>query len=505
MKTTIQPVSSVEFDFVVEIPATELTPYIETKLKQLRPKVQMNGFRKGKVPAHLVKKLYGEAAAYEVVDKFVQDTYEEEVIENPEYKTIGRPQMTVFDYKLDGDLKSVIRFGVRPVFDLVSLEGQTISKLVNPVTDEDVEGQVEYLRTRESVLEADENPVGEKSVLKVDMTEINPETQEVLEDGRKETGATIVMNDPNLMPAFKDALLGKVIGDEVNVHVNTVEDHGDHSHEVKISWHVKILEIQARILPEIDEEFIKKVSFEQATNEQELRDQIREASSKQREQRSHELLEDKVVKKAVELHNFEVPSTLVSVFLDQFVKAFKDQMAERNQGQLPDWFDAQFNEAGYRESRYAEAERTAKWMLLRDALIEAHKIEATDEDLNAHFEEMAASFGGALTGEAIRGLYESNMAEQLDVEKEKILSRKAVMFLLAQATVVEKSRKDFEQEEKEEQSAEIQAQIGKVAAQLETEKSKENGDAEVIEDLEADLEALNMDLNEVQKDTEEAA
>ncbi|HRK75123.1 MAG TPA: trigger factor family protein, partial [Rhodothermales bacterium] len=202
MNTTITPVNSVEYDFVLEIPATELTPFIENKLRQVAKKATMPGFRPGKIPKQLVKKLYGEAAAFEVVDKFVKDTFEDEVSENPAYEAFGTPQMTVFEYAEGQDLKVVIRFGVYPKFELSTLEGVQVSRLVNPVTPEDVQGQIDYMLLRESTLEHSDEVAGEKSVLTTNMVELDAETNEVKVLGGNEENATIVMNDPNLLEVF---------------------------------------------------------------------------------------------------------------------------------------------------------------------------------------------------------------------------------------------------------------------------------------------------------------
>jgi trigger factor len=516
MQTNITSVNEVEFDFEITIPADELTPYIESKLKQFRPKVKMNGFRPGKVPAHIVKKMYGDAAALEVADKFVQDTYEEEVVENPEFDLLGRPSMTVFEYQYGTDLKAVIRFGVRPVFELKSLEGEKVSKLINAVTDEDVDTQIEYLRSRDSELVDDETGVvGEKSVLKADIQGLHPETKAPFADKLEEDG-TIVMNDPNLLPQFRDALLGKAKGDviEVSVAHNHAEGEGhDHEHHVDV-WEVTIKEVQTRILPDLDEAFIEKVSFGEAKNEEELRAKIREGSAATRDKRSREMLQNKLVDRVLKLHAFEVPNSILEVYLDSFVKEHLEETKKENGGSLPAHFSEQFNEQQYRDSRYMDALSAARWMAIREAIEKEHDLKVTKEDLDAHFEEMAAEMPGVFTGETLREMYETNFADGMKQIEGTVLTNKVLKVLENQATVVEKSRADFETEQAEEkaaqqaeQEARIQELIAQMQAEMEASKAasdvEEGADADGIEDAQF-VEITNDEQSGDQDETEEA-
>lgn len=490
MQTTITPVNSVEYDFEITIPASELTPYVDSKLKQLRPKVKMNGFRQGKVPKELVKKLYGESAAFEVADKFVQDTFEEEVVENPEYELVGRSKMIDFEFKYGEDLRSVIRFGVMPQFDLQSLEDEKVSKLVNPVTDEDVDSQIEYLRTREADKVASETGiVEEKSILTVDMQGLHPETGAEFPDRREEDGV-ITMNNPQLLDEFKEALLGKAKGDVVEVRVEHKHEHDDehahdHEHHTDV-WRITIKEVSDLVLPALDEAFIEKVSHGAAKTEQEMRDIIRETSGAERNKRSTERMHDKLIQRVINLHDFEVPSTLVDLYLDVFVKNFKDEVTQENQGRLPSDFENYFNEEMYRNGRAKQAADTAKWMLIRDRIVEDHKIEADEDSILAEYDAMAKNMGGGIMdAQRMRELYEEHLPDQAKEMTHKAINAGVLAVLESQATIVEKGRADFEIEEKAEEEAHAAEQAKALTEMIAAQKAaQESAEAKVEDGIE---------------------
>ena len=112
METTLTKISDVEFELEIRAEAEELKPELDKALKIQRGRTQAKGFRPGKVPMSLVKKLYGEALAYGVAEKHVQEVYEKELLDNDDYAIIGQPTLTELDFSLDSDLRAVIQFGV---------------------------------------------------------------------------------------------------------------------------------------------------------------------------------------------------------------------------------------------------------------------------------------------------------------------------------------------------------------------------------------------------------
>src|SRR6056297_3199273 len=117
METTLEKTTPVEYELHVHATAEDMEPELKKALKEQSKNMDVQGFRKGKVPLGLVKKMHGEAIGYKVAEEYVQDIFDDE-IEDRELEPLGRPTLTQLDYEIDGELNAAIRFGVRPEIDL---------------------------------------------------------------------------------------------------------------------------------------------------------------------------------------------------------------------------------------------------------------------------------------------------------------------------------------------------------------------------------------------------
>ena len=152
METSIKKVSDVEYELEISATADDLAADFKAALQRQRGQTQMKGFRPGKVPLNLVKRMHGRAIAYALAEQKVQEIYEEEVLKKDDYDVLGQPKLTELDYELDSDLHAVIRFGVRPEVELKDLSGEKVSRLKREVTDEDVDEQIDRIRREHAEL-----------------------------------------------------------------------------------------------------------------------------------------------------------------------------------------------------------------------------------------------------------------------------------------------------------------------------------------------------------------
>lgn len=427
MDTTINKVSDVEYELEITAGSEDLAQDFKAALQRQRGRTEMKGFRPGKVPLTLVKKMHGKAIAYGIAEQKVQEVYQDRILNNEEYDVIGQPKLTQLDYEMDGDLKAVIRFGVRPEVELQDVSGETISRLKKDITDEDVGEQIDRIRREHAELV----PIGEEAIDEdtqalIDLQRIDEESNTPI-IGEKEEDVEFFMDDERLHDELRVGLLGKKIGDSFRVHL----PHGDHKH----LYEVTVKDAKRRELPELDDAFVGEISNDQFVSVDDLRDDLRSNLEQAWEQRSRELLEGRIVEKMLELHTVPVPESAVELYLDSFVEDVK----QRNDGKLPDNFD----EEAFRSANRGEAERQAKWMLIRDAFIEREGLEVSDEDLDKYFED-AAGQNDQLTPELIRQYYDRmNMTDQV---KQQVLSRKVFEHLAEKFEIENKDPETFDEE-----------------------------------------------------------
>ncbi len=449
MQTTITEVGPTERTLTVEAPAEDLEGEVRQALQAQRKHASMKGFRQGKVPLSLVKKMYGQAIGMQVAEKFVQEAYEQEVAEKGELDVLGQPEMTELDYALEGDLRAVIRFAVRPEIELKDLSDEEIPKLAHAVTDEEVEEEIEKLRLRHADVMPTEDPAGEESYVTFDLQEIDAETGAPV-IGKRDEDQSLFLDSPQLdqnpmLAELKKALLGTKPGDTVRftfAHDKAHEGHPEgeeHAHRFEATVH----EVKRRELPDLDDAFVKEITEDGFEDVESFRAEVRSRLEEAWEQRSRELLQGKIVERMLRLHPVPVPDAVVEMYLDSFVEDVK----ERNEGELPEGFD----EAHFRARNRGEAEQQAHWMLVRDKVAQDAEIEITDADRQAFFERQAER-SGRLSAEQLRQFYQS-MPQMMSQVEQQVLSRKVFDALAERFNVVEKSKEAFEEKVEREEAA----------------------------------------------------
>jgi len=436
MEKTVNQVGPAEYELEIHVPAGELAPEIDKAIRAQRSRTQLKGFRPGMVPVQLIRKMYGKALAYGVAEQKVQDAYEE-FMDTSEYDILGRPTITKLEYDLDQDLDAVIRFGVRPDIELKDLSSEKVTKLVHEVTDEEVEEEIQRRLRREADLVPSEEPVGKDDYVTVDIQRLDDATGTPV-IGEREEDVAFFMDDTNLKDELRDAILGKQTGDTFRVDITHEGGHHDepgHEHVHTHPYEVTIKETKRRELPELDEEFIKRITDDAASDEAGLREEIRKQLQNSWKQYSEDFLNESIVERMLELHPVPVPESVIDVYLDSFVEDVK----RRNRGNLP----AGFDEQAFRNANREEAEKQARWMLIRDKVIKEEGLEITDEDMEAYFNKLGQ--GEEMSPDTLRQLYAS-MPGLVDQLKQRMLSERVFSALEKRFEVVEKNREELERE-----------------------------------------------------------
>ncbi|MGA0256058.1 MAG: trigger factor [Rhodothermales bacterium] len=432
MQTDIRNITDVELEFELNVPAADLAHEINEAIRRQRVRTTLKGFRPGKVPVGMVKKMYGKALAYGVAEDRVQQAFRSEVLEgDTTYDVLGQPTITELDYEYEGDLRAVVSFGVRPKVEVKSLSKVKISKLVHEISDADVDKEIENLLAQHAELTPDKGPAKKDSYVIVDMQRLDGKKGDPIE-GEKQENVPFLLSDENLMPELRKAVTGMKIDATKEVKLPGPEGEDDRFYAVTLK------EVKIRELPELDDDMVKKVTNDQVETADELKTQIREQLEQGWEQRSREYFQSDAIEKLIDLHEFDVPNSVIEMYLDAYVNDIKS----KNDDALPEGFD----EKGYRERRRKDAENQARWMFIRDAIMAEQKLEVTDEDRDEHFDKMAAQ--GGFTGDMMKSYYQS-MPQLMDQVDQGILSTKVFGWLESQMKVTEKDKKAYEKEMKD--------------------------------------------------------
>ena len=443
MDLTINERTPVDFDLDIRATHDELEPRLNAALKEQRKKMNLKGFRPGKVPMSLAKKMYGEAIAAQVAEEVIGEAYRDEVAESDARDVLGQPRLIELDYEYGGDLHAVVTFGVRPDFDLADLSGTSVNKLVRPISDEDVDEEIERRLRRDATLVPTEEPATEHDVVVLDMQRLDIESGTPI-IGQRQEDQEVELDEERLRAELRDALVGKQAGAEFTVdlpHQHGEEEGGDHDVHVD-RFLVNLKEVKQRELPELDEAWVKEHTAEQVETVDAFRAMIRTEMGQAWDRMSGEMMREEMVRALLEGHDFAVPESLVESVLDEM----EQNVAKENDDQLP----AGFDRPAFRQASRENAEAQVRWMLLKDRVLEDAGTELTDEDYEAEFERMAES--GPFDAATVKQ-FVAQQPQLIQGIQQRLLNDRLFAALEPRFTVVEKTQEEMEAE-REEQEAE---------------------------------------------------
>lgn len=521
MQIQINPLSAVDYELEIDATPADLAVDFNKALRDLRAKTTLRGFRPGKVPLTILKKRYGKALAYDVASKFVQDVYETEVLDEGTHDVLGQPKITELDLEVDGPLHAVIRFGVRPSIELKDLSKEQVTKLVHPVSDEDVEEEIKRLQQKfADLVPLDEEAAGEEDYVVVDMELLDDETGESVE-GTKEEDLAFFLNDPRIKDELKEALVGTKEGDVLTVDIIHEGEHHDHEEDIEDleivdteetevedvtldaeaatleaeegttdaeadgaaeaeaeageeahahththPYQVTVKEVKRQELPEMDEEFFSDATegvLEEA-DEEAFRAHLRKSLSDSWSERSQNYLQNKLMERMKELHPLPIPESVVEFYLDAYIEDVK----RRNEGNLPEGFD----EENFRKQNEDDAKDQAHWMLLRDHMVKEFELEVDEDERLGFFGDMTSEESSVTAEQMLETYTKLDLLDSLD---RQIIDKKLFALLEEKFEIVEKDREALEKE-MEERRAALEAEMQAVEA---TQPDPDADDAEV--------------------------
>ena len=451
MQTDVRAINSVDYVLDVTVPAEDLQPQITAALKRQRAQMNLKGFRPGKVPMNVVRKMVGPQVSVEVAEQAIGEAYRTAVVEPGEVEPLGQPRLVELDFDVDtpdAPLKAVVQFGVRPEFALADLDGVPVTRLVREFSDEDVDADVQ--RRRDLAATEEDAPEGTQVADDhVAVVDIQPVDAEGEATAPKQNAARIVMANPDLRPEMKEALTGLSIGDETTVELVPYEGGEPVEGADPDRYRLTVVDVLERVVPEVDAEFIKAQTNGESESLDDLKAQIREDLARSWDARARQAMEQRMVEEFVLAHRdtVAVPETLTEAALD----AMLEETKQKAQGHLPPTFDVE----AWRDQNRQQAEDQVRWLLVKDRLVEDEGIEVTNEDFEAEFATLASD-GADLD---LVKQYFTAQPQLMEQMGDQLLNRRIFGALEGRFTIVDKTREDLEREAAERRAAQEDAPV----------------------------------------------
>jgi trigger factor len=416
VEVTVKELTEVSREVEISADAAELVPHFEKAYRDYRPKIEIRGFRKGKAPLDLVKKMYGEMIENDSLETVAGELYRQ-VAKERELKPIGEPRLVDMNFKRGERFQCKVQYDVRPKIELKQYKNIPVEKVVHKVNTEEVEEEILRLRRVNSTMQEVGSVSDPEHVVTVTMQELDESGAPLI--GKKTENVRFYLADDQLEQPFKDALKAAQVDGEYRVKFE--HQHGDHAHNVSAT--LKVTKVEKVVLPDLDDAFVARVTKDKVKTVAEFRKGIEADLVSHWKDRERRQVLNSITDAILKNHEFQVPESLVNGVLDGLLEEVRNDYPKK---QLPPNFDVN----KFYEQNRAYAEAQAKWALLREEIVRKENLTASDEDLTKLAGQEAGKVGIDL--ERLVSYYKSS-----DQVKDRIVGTKLIDFLLESAKIKE--------------------------------------------------------------------
>ncbi|MCQ8104348.1 trigger factor [Methylomonas sp. SURF-2] len=421
MQVSVEKTSELSRKMIVSVPDAVLQEKMETRLKKLAREVKVDGFRPGKVPTSMVKKIYGERVKQEVAGDLIQSTYFE-ALQQQELVPAGHPNITPSD-KGEG-FEYVAEFEVYPEVSLEAVNGLEIRRPTAVVSDADVENMIEKLKQQKKSWAVVERASEEGDKVSIHFSGVSE--GENFTDGKVEN-YPVEIGGKQMIPGFEDELKGLSVGDSKTFSITFPEKYNSEKLAGKVAeFEIEMVKVEAPVLPELDAEFIKAYGVEDGDVDS-FRADVRDNMERELAQGLKNKLKTAVMDALFE----NVAITLPNALIDQEIQALMKPYAERagkaklklEDLNLPsDMFESQ-------------AKRRVALGLILGEIIQKNDIKVDADKVRATIEDMAKSY--EKPEDVINWYYADN--SRLNDVQQMVLEDQAVAWVIERARVVDQS------------------------------------------------------------------
>ena len=363
----------------VEVPAEEVEKALQAAYMKEKNKISIPGFRKGKVPRAMIEKMYGAAVFYEeAANILIQDNYAAAMEESKE-DIVSRPTIDIVQIESGKPFIFTAEVAVRPEVTLGKYKGVQVTKIDTTVTDEEVEAALEKEQQKNSrTVTVTDRPVANGDTAVIDFEGF---VDGIAFEGGKGENHT-----------FEDQLVGHNAGDEVEVNVTFPEKYqaADLAGKPAV-FKVKINEIKAKELPELNDEFASEVSeFDTLA---EYKEDLRKHLEVEKENEAKRTKEDEAIKKIIDKSTMEIPEAMIETQCENMINEFAQRIAQSGLSMEQYMQFSGMTIDGLKEQVRPEAETRIKSSLVLEQIAKEENIEVSEDEINAEVEKMAAQYG----------------------------------------------------------------------------------------------------------------
>ncbi len=378
-----------KYELEIEISAEDFEAAIEKAYLKARKNIAMPGFRKGKAPRKLIEKEYGEQVFFEDAVNLLYAPVVNGAVEESGLELVTRPEVEVTEISKENGVKLKATCITKPEVEVKDYKGIEVEKVVNPVTDEDINKQLDALREKNVTVETVDDRAAENG----DDVVIDFEgfKDDVAFEGGKAEDFTLSLGSGQFIPGFEDQIVGYNAGEDFDINVTFPDEY-----QVKelagapAVFKIKLKSISKKVMPELDDDMVKDSTEFDTVDEYkaDVKKKLEEANEKHADSE----VEAKIFDKVIENMTAEIPQVMFDNRVNEMISELEQRLAP--QGISLDLY-MQYTGQTIDTVKKAYAEQAEKQVKLRLALEKIAKlenIEVTEDELKAEFDKLAEAY-----------------------------------------------------------------------------------------------------------------
>ena len=382
--------------------------------------ITVPGFRKGKAPANMLKGRVNQMEVFnEAINNVLQPVYED-ILKNEDIQPVARPAFDVTKLS-EEDLEIKVTIATRPEINLGKYTGYELGKATVEVTDEEVDSAIEGLRRQYATIAPKEGQAEKGDTVVMDF---EGSVDGVPFEGGAAENHELELGSGQFIPGFEDQLIGVTAGIEVDVKVKFPENYGPDEISGKDAvFHCKIHEVKQKVLPELDEEFIKDLNIPGVKDLEQLKANRKDALLKQKENNAKQEYLNKLVDEIKKVSTFDIPEEIVKEETENRKKQLEQRLQQSGIDLEQYYVLTKTKEEDLEKQLAEEARKGLESFFVMDSVGEKEKLNITEEELEFELSKMAEQYN--MTIDQIKNA----LGQQLGQFRHNLIMQKIENFL----------------------------------------------------------------------------
>ena len=419
--TTIETTQGLERRVSITIPADSVKSAVREELKRVAKNARVDGFRKGKVPPHIIEQRFGASVRNDVLNDLLPRHFFDLMFQE-KVNLAGRPTFAVDSYEEGKDLQFTATFEVYPEVKLQGLENIKVEKPTVEITEADIDKMVNVLRKQQATWTETQDAAKAEDRVTLDFSgSIDGEEFE----GGKASDFVLLMGQGRMIPGFEEGIVGHKAGEQFDINVTfPAEYHSENLKGKAAKFAVTLKKVEVMVLPELTDEFVSKFGPNSKTVA-DLRVEIKKNMERELKNALVSRVKNQVIDGLIEQNPLDVPAAAI----EQEIEVLRNQAAQRFGG------NAQQAAQLPRELFEEQAKRRVQVGLLFSEVIASNELKADEARVKAMIEDIASAY--EQPAEVIE--YYNKNKELMNNIRNVVLEEQAVDAVLAKAQVTEKA------------------------------------------------------------------